>query len=416
MKLRNTILLALAIVCNTLSAQTTENYIETRKAKVPRTSALSTTNNEEQVIVSTRFFDGLGRPKQTVLRRASPNRKDIVRAIEYEDYGRQSRSYLPYEASFGENGTFRSDWKSRVKFFYHYADNSVADETNFFYSQNVFEPSPLNRIAQSYGPGSDWRVSGSEKPVTYGYRTNSTADTIQVITIDHATDQITSSGTSYDPEELWVTENTDENGNKMLEFKDKLGQVICKKSQLSATAYTSSYYVYDDFGNLRYVLPPACTEQMSSQQLSPVSMYSSDETSGVYAFELTGLYELEFIGGGYDYDINISVIDQVTNSVVYSYSEHISYGGGFTSDKFNLTAGSYRLEFTQSSTGEFTLLGAKSDLVLIDEFAFQYKYDGRKRMIEKKVPGAAPVYMVYDQRDRLVLTQDGNQRAKVLKH
>jgi RHS repeat-associated protein len=31
-------------------------------------------------------------------------------------------------------------------------------------------------------------------------------------------------------------------------------------------------------------------------------------------------------------------------------------------------------------------------------------------MVMKKVPGAAPVYMVYDQRDRLVMTQDGNLR------
>lgn len=46
---------------------------------------------------------------------------------------------------------------------------------------------------------------------------------------------------------------------------------------------------------------------------------------------------------------------------------------------------------------------------------FQYKYDSRKRLIEKKVPGAAWIYMVYDKRDRLVLTQDGNQRAKTNK-
>jgi len=31
-------------------------------------------------------------------------------------------------------------------------------------------------------------------------------------------------------------------------------------------------------------------------------------------------------------------------------------------------------------------------------------------MIEKQLPGADPVYMVYDKRDRLVLTQDGNNR------
>src|SRR5690606_21861258 len=49
---------------------------------------------------------------------------------------------------------------------------------------------------------------------------------------------------------------------------------------------------------------------------------------------------------------------------------------------------------------------------VMDQLAFQYRYDSRKRMIAKKVPGADWVYMVYDDRDRLVLTQDGNQRTK----
>lgn len=44
--------------------------------------------------------------------------------------------------------------------------------------------------------------------------------------------------------------------------------------------------------------------------------------------------------------------------------------------------------------------------------AFQYRYDSRGRMKEKKVPGAGWTYMVYDKRDRLVLTQDGNQRTR----
>ena len=47
----------------------------------------------------------------------------------------------------------------------------------------------------------------------------------------------------------------------------------------------------------------------------------------------------------------------------------------------------------------------------VDNLTFQYKYDARKRMSHKRVPGADWVYMVYDNRDRLVLTQDGNQRA-----
>src|SRR5690606_9890357 len=47
----------------------------------------------------------------------------------------------------------------------------------------------------------------------------------------------------------------------------------------------------------------------------------------------------------------------------------------------------------------------------LNRWAFRYTYDARKRMTQKQVPGAEPVYMVYDKRDRLVLTQDGNQRA-----
>ena len=47
----------------------------------------------------------------------------------------------------------------------------------------------------------------------------------------------------------------------------------------------------------------------------------------------------------------------------------------------------------------------------LERWAFRYVYDSRNRMAQKQVPGAKAVYMVYDSRDRLVLTQDGNQRT-----
>ncbi len=52
-----------------------------------------------------------------------------------------------------------------------------------------------------------------------------------------------------------------------------------------------------------------------------------------------------------------------------------------------------------------------SDATILAEQCFRYEYDARGRMIMKKVPGAAPVYMVYDNRDRLVMMQDGNMRS-----
>src|SRR5690606_29068156 len=54
-----------------------------------------------------------------------------------------------------------------------------------------------------------------------------------------------------------------------------------------------------------------------------------------------------------------------------------------------------------------------SDNTAKDEFlnrwSFRFKYDPWGRMTVRQVPGAEPLLMVYDL-DRLVLTQDGNQR------
>jgi len=47
---------------------------------------------------------------------------------------------------------------------------------------------------------------------------------------------------------------------------------------------------------------------------------------------------------------------------------------------------------------------------VIRQLCYYYEYDSRERMVVKQLPGADPVYMVYDNRDRLVLTQDGNLR------
>lgn len=49
---------------------------------------------------------------------------------------------------------------------------------------------------------------------------------------------------------------------------------------------------------------------------------------------------------------------------------------------------------------------------VLNELCYQYYYDDKGRTTWKKVPGAAPLYVLYDLRDRTVFTQDGNQRDK----
>ena len=47
----------------------------------------------------------------------------------------------------------------------------------------------------------------------------------------------------------------------------------------------------------------------------------------------------------------------------------------------------------------------------LDQLCYQYIYDERNRLIEKKLPGAGWEYLIYDTKDRLVLSQDAKLRA-----
>jgi YD repeat-containing protein len=52
----------------------------------------------------------------------------------------------------------------------------------------------------------------------------------------------------------------------------------------------------------------------------------------------------------------------------------------------------------------------KDDMFL--KYAYWYKYNTRNLCIEKRLPGCEPVYYVYDKADRLIFSQDGNQRKE----
>lgn len=45
---------------------------------------------------------------------------------------------------------------------------------------------------------------------------------------------------------------------------------------------------------------------------------------------------------------------------------------------------------------------------IIKELCYQYRYDNKERLVEKKLPGKGWEYLVYDKQDRLIMTQDAN--------
>ncbi len=186
-----------------------------------------------------------------------------------------------------------------------------------------------------------------------------------------------------------MTETIDEQGSITLEYKDKEGRLVLKKVQHQASTaptdddFLFTYYVYDDFGLLRYVLPTEAVYRLASVG-GLGSSTPADETAKVEYLTADKL-----------------LTSSPTSSYIYAPWVKVTLGDGFI--------------FTATASESFFIrpeIGSENPklVALLEQYAFRYDYDKRGRMIEKKVPGAAPVYLVYNLRDQPILTQDGNQR------
>ncbi|WP_321515393.1 DUF6443 domain-containing protein [Marinifilum fragile] len=296
------------------SPSTSKNYIHTI---VPQ----SNQGVSGPIMESITYVDGLGRTDQVILVGASPNGKDLVQPVVYDAFGRESKKYLPYAGS-GSTGAYYTNETQVSNWSQHYG---IAED-DFAYSETVFENSPLNRVLVQGAPGADWQPtysggnpSFSGHTVKLEYATNTSTEVLN-FDVDNISK---TSNIYYGANQLYKTITKDENwtsgkAHTTEEFKDKQGQVVLKRSWLNESTAVNTYYVYDDFGLLRYVLPPK-------------------------AFE----------------------------------------------------------------SGSTTITSTE-----LAQLCYQYEYDHRKRMIKKILPGALPVYLVYDERDRLVATQDGNMRNR----
>ncbi len=305
------------------------------------------------LLQTVQYFDGLGRPLQTVQVKGSTGLKDVVQPVAYDAFGREAIKYLPY-ASSSADGSYKPNAISSELGSFYGSGTSGAQQTNgivvnpYPYSITNFEPSPLNRVTEQGAPGTPWQpVAGNTTGHTIKmvYTTNNlatdTASNMRVTLYNapvnsdqsHSLTIGNSSGNYYLAGQLTVTVSKDENwksgrGGTIEDYKDKEGHVVLKRTfnYIPAVGNTpallqmlSTYYVYDDLGNLAYVLPP------------------------------------------------LSAADN-----------------GITT---------------------------ASNQPLIDNTCYQYRYDERNRLSRKRIPGKDWEYLVYNQLDQPVLSQDANQRV-----
>ena len=220
-----------------------QNYIRTR-----------TMTNEAgtEYIETIQYFDGLGRPVETVQKGITPNKADLVSLLEYDAFGRESNAWLPGVAA-GNNGAFIADPKAKIK-------ASYGNDTNP-YARTDYEASPLNRPEKQFGPGQNWHANG--KGVKTEYLTNATSGELSCACYGITSDGKLKKTGNYGAGQLYVVKTTDEDGCVSYEFTDKLGQVVLTR-QMSGANPHNTYYVYDDFGKKRFVLSPSASDALAS--------------------------------------------------------------------------------------------------------------------------------------------------------
>lgn len=296
--------------------------------------------SSEGVIQDITYFDGLGRNIQSIGLEQSPLlngvKKDIVNHVEYDDYGRMEKEWMPFAADNGNFGELKETPKQSTLDYYNV---SKYENTLNPYSQKELEASPLSRITKQAAPGSDWAM-GQGHEIEFNYQSNTSADGVRQFDVA-LTESILFGIVTYEVElveeivnitypdgELYKNVVYDENHNgsnsklhTTEEFKDKQGRVVLKRTYaLEGTAEEphDTYYVYDDFGNLTYVLPPLM-------------------------------------------EAATSTLTDINNN--------------------------------------------------LDELGYQYVYDHRNRLVEKKIPGKGWEYIVYNKLDQPIMTQDSIQRT-----
>ena len=145
-------LIAFGLLATSYSQTATKNYITTYTPKVPLTDEMTVpAQTKENCIKTVQYFDGLGRPDQTIQVALSPVGKDIVQPIEYDQYGRDSIRYLPYRGG-NSNGNYVTTDLTEQSAYYLSQFPSTPDK-DYPYAETVFDNSPLNRVMKQGAPG-----------------------------------------------------------------------------------------------------------------------------------------------------------------------------------------------------------------------------------------------------------------------
>ena len=95
-KLFYLVLVVILIPFTVKGQDTDENYIKTTTYQIATTASNVA---DDYKIEGVTYYDGLGRPVQSISARAGGDRENIVTHMEYDEFGMQPKEYLPWASN-----------------------------------------------------------------------------------------------------------------------------------------------------------------------------------------------------------------------------------------------------------------------------------------------------------------------------
>lgn len=225
-----------------VSASDSTNYVRTN---------LYTDELGQKVRSTINYFDGLGRPWQTVRVNAGNDEEHphLAEKTDYDAAGRPFLTWLPFRTS------------SLLPQVETPLDSLYSDSKPYSFIE--YDGSPLDRPIAEYGPGADWHASG--KAVRHAIYTNDVSTTLRCVeyTLNWVSDTtvVINRNRTIPSATLSVESVKDEDGLELLTFKDLYGQTILERRHPVSGENLDTYYIYDGLGHLSAVLPPELSKK-----------------------------------------------------------------------------------------------------------------------------------------------------------
>ena len=227
-KIHITAIAMLAMLLSSAHAQdTSQNYVKT---------VTMLDKNGKDSIKAVQYYNGLGYPTVSVAN-AGTSGGTAATLTTYDGLGREDRNFLPVPGNEFEM-IDEKYVKSQAMF---YLDNSA-------FTQNHYDG--LDRVTAVDIAGDKWRKAGKQNRTEF--LANTDAD---YVLIYKANSTPSSTGMYYPAGSLTKEVVKDADNKTVITFKDLFGNVILQR--VCCVDHTiETYYVYNEIGQLRYVLTP----------------------------------------------------------------------------------------------------------------------------------------------------------------